>query len=144
MQNLNLPLEWIADTRVGRAVRHASEAHPATSGVYPLTTSLDAFAARALLMRAAERTLDIQCYMWQADITGRLLLFKPLGYLPDFHRLNHRMHNKSLTVDTQVTIVGGRNVGDAYFGADSELEFSDLDVIAVGPVAQEVTLAFEA
>lgn len=70
--------------------------------------------------------------------------FKPLGYLPDFHRLNHRMHNKSLTVDTQVTIVGGRNVGDAYFGADSELEFSDLDVIAVGPVAQEVTLAFEA
>lgn len=74
MQNLNLPLERIADTRVGRAVRHASEAHPATSGVYPLTASLNAFAARVLLMRAAERTLDIQCYMWQADITGCLLL----------------------------------------------------------------------
>ena len=35
----------------------------------------------------------------------------------DFARLNRRMHNKSFTADNQVTIVGGRNIGDEYFDA---------------------------
>jgi putative cardiolipin synthase len=45
---------------------------------------------------------------------------KPRGinYLFDFFRLNRRMHNKSFTADNQVTIIGGRNVGDEYFGDD--------------------------
>ena len=37
--------------------------------------------------------------------------------LTDFARVNRRMHNKSFTADNQATIVGGRNVGDEYFGA---------------------------
>ena len=44
-----------------------------------------------------------------------------LGYLTDFSRLNRRMHNKSFTADNQVTIIGGRNVGDEYFGADEDV-----------------------
>ena len=42
---------------------------------------------------------------------------RALGYLTDFARLNRRMHNKSFTADNQVTVVGGRNIGDEYFGA---------------------------
>ncbi len=42
---------------------------------------------------------------------------KPLGYVTDFNRANRRMHNKSFTADNQASIVGGRNVGDEYFGA---------------------------
>src|SRR5699024_2607808 len=37
-----------------------------------------------------------------------------------------------------VTLVGGRNIGDAYFGAGEELLFSDLDVMAIGPVVEDV------
>lgn len=48
------------------------------------------------------------------------------------------MHNKSFTADNQVTIVGGRNVGDEYFGAGQEDLFLDLDVMAIGPVVKEV------
>ena len=70
--------------------------------------------------------------------------FKPLGYVVDFTRLNRRMHNKSLTADGQATIVGGRNVGDVYFGADADVTFSDLDVLAAGPVAADVGAAFDA
>jgi putative cardiolipin synthase len=66
-----------------------------------------------------------------------------LGYLTDFSRLNRRMHNKSFTADSQVTIVGGRNVGDEYFGAGEGTLFVDLDVLAVGPVAQEVSRDFD-
>ncbi len=53
------------------------------------------------------------------------------------------MHNKSFTADNQATIIGGRNVGDEYFGAAVEsFLFVDLDVLAVGPVVTEVSEDF--
>jgi putative cardiolipin synthase len=61
----------------------------------------------------------------------------------DFMRLNRRMHNKSFTADNQVTIIGGRNVGDEYFGAAGEISFADLDVIAAGPVVRAVSDDFD-
>ncbi len=61
----------------------------------------------------------------------------------DFRRLNHRMHNKSVTYDNTVTIIGGRNIGAEYFGADDEFNYFDLDVAAVGPVAGEVSSEFD-
>lgn len=69
--------------------------------------------------------------------------FKAAGYLTDFGRLNRRMHNKSFTADAQATIVGGRNIGDEYFGAGEEIGFADLDVLAVGSIASEVTTLFD-
>ena len=68
---------------------------------------------------------------------------RALGYLTDFARLNRRMHNKSLTVDGAVTLVGGRNIGDEYFGTGNEPLFTDLDVLAIGPVVAEVADDFE-
>ena len=35
--------------------------------------------------------------------------------ITDFARVNKRMHNKSFTADNQVSIVGGRNIGNEYF-----------------------------
>ncbi|WP_030541324.1 phospholipase D family protein [Sphingobium sp. DC-2] len=68
---------------------------------------------------------------------------KALGYLADFGRLNRRMHNKSFTADNQATIIGGRNIGDEYFAARDQGLFSDLDVLAVGPVVDEVSQDFD-
>ena len=48
-------------------------------------------------------------------------------------RLNHRMHNKLLIVDEAAAIVGGRNIGDEYFGLNSNMNFIDLDALVVGP-----------
>jgi putative cardiolipin synthase len=53
------------------------------------------------------------------------------------------MHNKSFTADGQVTIVGGRNVGDEYFDAGHDVMFVDLDVIAIGPVVADVARDFD-
>jgi putative cardiolipin synthase len=66
-----------------------------------------------------------------------------LSYLTDFARLNRRMHNKSFTADGQVTIIGGRNIGDKYFDAAGEVLFADLDVMAIGPVVQSVSDDFD-
>ena len=188
-----LELPAARDTQLGRALGPELAAHPGRSGIHALDHPHDAFAARVLLARAAERTLDVQYYIWRGDTTGTLLLAellaaaergvrvrlllddlgtagldgplaamnghprievrlfnpfawrspKPLGYLADLRRANRRMHNKSFTVDNQASIVGGRNVGDEYFGATSGVLFADLDVLAVGPVVQDVSDDFD-
>src|SRR6266850_4957652 len=61
----------------------------------------------------------------------------------DFSRVNRRMHNKSFTADNQATIIGGRNVGDEYFEARPDLDFGDIDVLAIGPVVKEASSAFD-
>src|SRR5690606_21661527 len=68
---------------------------------------------------------------------------KPLGYLTDFSRANRRMHNKSFTADNQATIIGGRNMGDEYFGATQDVLFAALDVMAIGAGVQDVSKAFD-
>lgn len=42
-----------------------------------------------------------------------------------------------------MTIIGGRNVGDEYFGAHEEFSFIDLDVLAIGGVVASVARDFE-
>ena len=69
--------------------------------------------------------------------------WRALGYLTDFERLNRRMHNKSLTADSQATIIGGRNIGDEYFDFGDGALFIDLDVLAVGPVVEAVAADFD-
>ena len=68
---------------------------------------------------------------------------KMAGYAIDFMRMNRRMHNKSFTADNMASIVGGRNVGDEYFGATEDVLFTDLDVVAIGPVAKDVSVDFD-
>ena len=182
-----------AETRLARSVAPRAQQHPGQSGIVELRDGREAFAARVLLADNAERTLDLQYYIWRNDMSGALLfaalcraadrgvrvrlllddnntsgldnflgalashpniqvkLFNPfrlrrwraLEYLTDFFRLNRRMHNKSFTVDGQVAIVGGRNIGDEYFDAHQEMSFVDLDVMAVGPVVSEIANDFE-
>ncbi|WP_299822081.1 phospholipase D family protein [uncultured Jannaschia sp.] len=68
---------------------------------------------------------------------------KMLSYGFDFFRLNRRMHNKSFTVDGLATVVGGRNVGDEYFGTGPTPLYVDLDVLAVGKIVPEVIADFD-
>ncbi|MCP4001726.1 MAG: phospholipase D family protein [Gammaproteobacteria bacterium] len=69
--------------------------------------------------------------------------FRAGDVITSFSRINRRMHNKSFTVDNQVTIIGGRNIADEYFGARSDVNFNDVDVIAIGPVVRDVSTMFD-
>lgn len=182
-----------AGTRVGQAVARRFEMPSGKSGVLALANGLDAFAARALLIEAADRSIDVQYYIWQEDLSGILLfealqraadrgvrvrlllddnptfgmderlaaldahpnievrLFNPFKfrfwrvfeYIADFRRINRRMHNKSFTVDNQVTVIGGRNIGDEYFAASDEGTMYDLDALAIGDAVQQVSDDFD-
>jgi cardiolipin synthase C len=180
-------------TRLARTLAPALAEHPGASGVHSLPVATEAFAARARLAAAAERSIDAQYYMWHDDVTGKLLfealtqaadrgvrvrlllddnntagmdatlaalaahpniqvrLFNPLilrharwsNYVFDFNRINHRMHNKSFTVDNRVTVIGGRNIGDEYFDAGGAVQFVDLDLLAVGPIVGAISAMFD-
>jgi len=57
--------------------------------------------------------------------------------------VTRRMHNKAFIADGRVAIVGGRNIGDAYFGASDTANFRDLDVSMVGPAVGETSAIFD-
>src|SRR6478735_2786694 len=180
-------------TALAAVVRPRVAAHPGQSGVHALADAHDAIAARLVLADAARRSLDVQYFIWNKDLVGKVLLerllraadrgvrvrlllddlgtmpsdavllaidshpnievrmFNPatlrsprlLGIVADIGRLNKRMHNKSFTADGQVSIVGGRNIGDEYFGAHHEANFADLDVAVIGPAVKQVSDEFD-
>ncbi|MEO8244078.1 MAG: phospholipase D family protein [bacterium] len=57
--------------------------------------------------------------------------------------MTRRMHNKAWITDSLYAIMGGRNIGDAYFDADEMSNFRDLDLLAVGPVVDEAETMFD-
>jgi putative cardiolipin synthase len=63
--------------------------------------------------------------------------------LRSFSRINRRMHNKSWIADNRVAVVGGRNIGDEYFGASDEVNFVDLDFAMLGPVVRQASASFD-
>jgi putative cardiolipin synthase len=75
---------------------------------------------------------------------AKFLPAKIIQFVLEWRRLNRRMHNKSFIVDGNVAVIGGRNIGDAYFDAADTSNFRDLDVIAIGPVVAEASRSFDA
>ena len=187
------------DTRLGKAV--AARALAATtrndSGFALVGSAELAFTSRMTLIKAAEKTLDLQYYAIHADDTtdrmfealreaaGRdvrvrillddfntagkdaqvlklayeknieMRLFNPLpsnrasalwriiSSLSDAARLQRRMHNKIFIADNAVAITGGRNLGDTYFGQSDGVNFVDIDVLAAGRMAKDLSRSFD-
>ncbi|MDB5870061.1 MAG: phospholipase D/Transphosphatidylase [Polaromonas sp.] len=156
-----------------------------------------AFTSRMTLIKAAQKTLDIQYYAIFADDTtermfdalreaaGRgvririllddfntsgknaqvlklafeknfeLRLFNPLpggrgsmalrilGNIKDAARMQRRMHNKIFVADNAVAITGGRNLGETYFGQSKGTNFVDIDVLAAGRIARDLSRSFD-
>ena len=59
---------------VQRQVVPLVRAHPGVSGFAVLESGLSAFASRAWMVESADRSLDIQCYIWRTDRTGLWLI----------------------------------------------------------------------
>ena len=181
------------DTSVGQLFEEAAVQHPGESGFTIIRYGHPAFTARIELTELAEKSLDLQYYIWEADATGRILaerliraadrgvrvrilvddinlagrdaavaamdahpnieirVFNPFAnrdarvfdFAFDLDRVNHRMHNKIMVMDNAVAIVGGRNIGNHYFGVATDANFRDLDIAAAGPVVREISKVFD-
>src|SRR4051812_44330069 len=60
-------------TQLGRAVSADAAGHPGRSAVHAVPVGRDAFAVRYALARAAQRSIDVQYYIWHPDTSGGLL-----------------------------------------------------------------------
>lgn len=158
-----------------------------------LSEGTEAFAARIAMIRLAEKTVDLQYYIWAPDETGNMLktellqaadrgvrvrlllddighsakdpvllalhkhpnievkLFNPIAdrnkrlthLAANFSRIQRRMHNKSLTADNALSVIGGRNIGNEYFDAYANIEFADLDILVAGKIVDQITDSFD-
>jgi putative cardiolipin synthase len=107
-----------------------------------LVDDMDARAKNAgFAALAAHSNIDVRLFNPFASRTGMLGL---IGEgLTNFGRVNRRMHNKSWIADNRVALVGGRNIGDEYYGASDEVNFVDLDFAMIGPVVRDASASFD-
>ncbi|MBK5207112.1 MAG: phosphatidylserine/phosphatidylglycerophosphate/cardiolipin synthase family protein [Polaromonas sp.] len=188
-----------SETRLGQAVAaRAATAGTRNDSGFALADSAElAFTSRMTLIKAAQKTLDIQYYAIFADDTTErmfealreaakrgvririllddfntsgknaqvlklafernieLRLFNPLpggrgsmilrilSNLKDVARMQRRMHNKIFAADNAVAIVGGRNLGETYFGQSAGTNFVDIDLLAAGRIVRDLSHSFD-
>ena len=121
-----------------------------------------------LLLSAADRGVRVRVLVDDMDARGMnfgfaaldahpnidVRMFNPLpsregtfamigDLMADSKRLNHRMHNKTWIADNRIAVVGGRNLGDEYFGASDDVNFVDLDFAMIGPVVRDASASFD-
>jgi putative cardiolipin synthase len=61
------------ETRLGKAFASSAEGHGTDSGFRLISVGLDGFALRMQIIQAAQRSLDIQYFIFRGDNTGSLL-----------------------------------------------------------------------
>ncbi|NOQ63504.1 MAG: hypothetical protein GQ582_03215 [Methyloprofundus sp.] len=61
-------------TTANQLIQADLKQHPGQSGFMLLDTGEKAFTSRMAMTQAAEKTLDVQYYIWNSDITGSLLI----------------------------------------------------------------------
>ncbi|UYL10704.1 phospholipase D family protein [Bdellovibrio sp. SKB1291214] len=179
-------------TKLSQVVREKLKGHAEKSAFHPLISGEDAFIARIASVRAAARSIDMQYYIWNNDLTGSILTEEVLKaadrgvrvriLLDDLNlgqyekglrtmamhpnvqirmvnpfanrsfrifeitrlsEVDRRMHNKVLIADSEVAIIGGRNIGDEYFWASNDINFGDMDLWTIGPVLSGLSQEFD-
>ncbi|MCR6481149.1 phospholipase D-like domain-containing protein [Variovorax sp. ZS18.2.2] len=121
------------------------------------------------LRTAAERGVRVRILLDDFHSTGRDALVLGLAFVPniemrlfnplagsrdstfsrllnsigDASRIQQRMHNKLFLADNVLGVTGGRNLGDAYFGNATNGNFVDVDVLAAGPIVQDLSRSFD-
>jgi putative cardiolipin synthase len=171
-------------------------AHPEKSGLHVLDRGEEALLARAWLVDHAERSVDVQYFIWSTDNVGILAaeallraadrgvhvrvivddflvdapsesllalaahpqieirIYNPQSsvgvsffswlrnVVTDFRGVNQRMHDKTLIVDGEVAITGGRNVADEYYDYNQRYNFRDRDMLLFGQAVDAMTANF--
>jgi len=98
--------------------------------------------SKELLVLNAHPNISIKIYNPLANV-GKNIVQKLTNLTLRFHAFNQRMHNKTFTVDNIVSITGGRNIADEYFGYDHQYNFRDRDVLLVGEAPKQIKKSFD-
>jgi putative cardiolipin synthase len=87
---------------------------------------------------------NVEVRLFNPFLSGRdTSLGRSLALLGSFKRLNHRMHNKMMTVDGVMAVAGGRNTADEYFFRNGTANFIDFDVLITGELVNHLGELFD-
>ncbi|NOR81309.1 MAG: hypothetical protein GQ529_10850 [Methyloprofundus sp.] len=193
VRTFSAALEHPEMTSASQFLQADLDKHPGKSGFVLLDSGERAFTSRNAMTQIAEKTIDVQYYIWDSDIIGSILInqlikaaergvrvrlliddvqsggrdlglaqlnainnfevrlfnpfqdrtFRVFEFIANMSKLNHRMHNKAFIMDNTFAIIGGRNIGDQYFGVSPDKNFRDLDVLASGPIVKDISTSFD-
>jgi putative cardiolipin synthase len=131
---------WYGDDSGRLMLRHVIDAAERGVRVRLMVDDLLMIGSDQILVALhAHPNIDVRLFNpWTNRYAGR-----GLEFVARTGRLNARMHNKLLIADNHAVILGGRNIGDYYFGLSSSYNFHDLDILGVGPVAQQASAMFD-
>jgi putative cardiolipin synthase len=95
-----------------------------------------------VLKLAFEKNFELRLFNPLPGGRGSLAL-RILSNLKDAARIQRRMHNKIFVADNAVAVTGGRNLGETYFGQSKGTNFVDIDVLAAGRIARDLSASFD-
>ena len=132
-----------ADASTGRLLRGVVEAARRGVRVRVLLDDFHSTGRNAVVKRLAfEPNIEMRMFNplagSRASFLGRMV-----NALDDAKTLQQRMHNKLFIADNAMGVTGGRNLGDAYFGAGTDANFVDLDVLAAGAIVKDLSRSFD-
>ncbi len=97
---------------------------------------------KTLLALAHHPDMDIRIYN-PVHSVGVPWYRRLLNLVTNFRGANQRMHDKTLIVDGELAITGGRNMADEYFDYDHAYNFRDRDALVIGAVVPQIRASFE-
>ncbi len=157
------------DAFTARALSAAQAGRSLDLMYYIWNTDLAGWLLIDALVAAADRGVRIRLLLDDVNVQGfdpaflalsqhkmiEMRLFNPtrhhghglrrmLEFVLGLTRFNRRMHGKLWVADGRLAILGGRNIGNTYFGADEGNRMSvDADVMLVGDKVAEVSTVFD-
>lgn len=134
---------WHADTSGRLLINKLIEAADRGVRVRLLLDDIHTFGAdRRIAILNHHNNIEVRLFN-PFHLRWPLKLFRLFEFLWDIDRLNHRMHNKLLIADNVASIIGGRNIGDEYFGLNGLFDFRDLDLMVCGPTVNNFSNSFD-
>jgi len=132
-----------ADASTRRLMRAVREAAARGVRVRILIDDFHSTGRDALVLRLAyDKNIEIRLFNPLSGARGSSLA-RLFNSIDDASRIQQRMHNKLFLADNVLGVTGGRNLGDAYFGIGKRGNFVDLDVLAAGPIVQDLSRSFD-
>lgn len=164
-----------ADAFAARALSAQSAGRSLDLMYYIWETDLTGWLLLRDIHAAANRGVRVRLLLDDVNVQGYDLTFLALGQHPmievrlfnpirnrghvlirwleialGMSRFNRRLHCKAWIADGRLAIIGGRNVGDTYFGAArrgraaaQQRMSRDADLLAVGPLVHEIEALFD-
>ncbi|MGM0559975.1 MAG: phospholipase D family protein [Pseudomonadota bacterium] len=92
---------------------------------------------------ALDRHPNIEIRLFNPSRARTNTFHRGLEMLLRIFSTTRRMHNKAWIADGRLAIVGGRNIGDAYFDASTGINFRDMDLLMIGQGVQKTEAIFD-